>query len=58
MTQRYAYVVEKLPPDVATEVVDLLEEIPMEKLYDALKMPLYTARANPTKEVYMTCLII
>lgn len=33
---RYAYVVEKFP-DVATEVVDLLKEMPMEAPYNTLK---------------------
>ena len=36
-TSKYAYVVEKLPTDVATEVVNLLNEIPEERPYDTLK---------------------
>lgn len=34
---RYAFVVEKLPSDVALEVADLLSEVPAEKPYDTLK---------------------
>lgn len=34
---RYAYVVEKLPTDVAAEVVDLLDQMPEDKPYDKLK---------------------
>lgn len=37
ITSRYVYVVEKLPLDVVTEVVDLLEEMPEETPYDILK---------------------
>lgn len=34
---KYAYVVETLPCDVATEVIDVLEYMPEEKPYDTLK---------------------
>lgn len=36
-SSKYAYVVEKLPADVASEVVDLLNDMPKEKPYDTLK---------------------
>ena len=36
-TSKYAYVVEKLPTDVAAEVVDLLDHMPEDKPYDTLK---------------------
>ena len=36
-TSKYAYVVEKLPTDVAAEVIDLLDHMPEDKPYDTLK---------------------
>ncbi|CAE1299721.1 unnamed protein product [Acanthosepion pharaonis] len=34
---RFAYVVEKLPPDIASEVTDLLDNVPTENPFDVLK---------------------
>lgn len=34
---RFAYVVEKLPPDVASEVSHLLSNVPSERPYDTLR---------------------
>lgn len=36
-TARYAYVVEKLPPEIAADVLDLLEAVPAQNPFDVLK---------------------
>ncbi|CAE1271065.1 unnamed protein product [Acanthosepion pharaonis] len=37
---RFAYVVEKLPPDIASEVSDLLDNVPTENPFDVLREPI------------------
>lgn len=36
-TARYAYVVEKLPPEIASDVLDLLDNVPAHNPFDTLK---------------------
>lgn len=36
-TARFAYVVEKLPPEIAIEISDLLDNIPIDKPFDVLR---------------------